>query len=54
MLTKFTLFIYRINDINFVNMQDIYVFCLFGFFRPTRELFTRVKTPTVPEKGCTF
>ena len=42
------------NDINFVNMQDIYVFCLFGFFRPTREFFTRVETPTLPEKGCKF
>ena len=34
MLTKFTLLIYRINDINLVNMQDIYVFVCLGFFVP--------------------
>ena len=28
--------------------------CLFGFFRPTWELFTHLETFLLPVKGCTF
>ena len=31
-----------------------YLFCLFGFFRPTREVFTHMETSPWRMKGCKF